>query len=90
MPEGSKKSRSRRRVFKKTPTGRTALHYEKKKPGKARCSRCGAMLAGIPNKRAVNMQNMGKTEKRPSRPYGGMLCSRCMRALLKEKVRLEK
>ncbi|MFH1399295.1 MAG: 50S ribosomal protein L34e [Candidatus Woesearchaeota archaeon] len=84
MPAPNKRSRTFRRVFKTSPGGKNKIHYLKRKPGKAKCGKCGAILAGVPNQRPYKMQNMAKTAKRPSRPFGGVLCSRCMRALLKE------
>jgi len=87
MPAPNKRSRSYRRVFKKTPGGKNKIHYEKRKPSKAICGGCGAVLPGTANKRAFKMQNMAKTAKRPSRPYGGVLCSKCMRELQIERAR---
>ena len=90
MPEGAKRSRTFRRIKRKTPGGRTVLRYEKRKPKKAKCANCGAKLAGVPRERDFKMQNMAKTQKRPSRAYGGKLCTRCTRELLKQKARLSK
>jgi len=87
MPEGKHKSRSMRRVYTKLPGGRVTIHYEKRKPGKACCARCGAVLAGVPHAITSKLRQMAKTEKRPSRPYGGVLCSKCMRMAMKEKAR---
>jgi len=32
--------------------------------------------------------NMAKTKKRPERPYGGVLCTRCMRKTMIGKARI--
>lgn len=82
-----RKSRSLRRVFKRTPGGRTVVHYKPRKPGKAHCAKCGAVLKGVLRERPHKMRTMPKTKKRPSRPYGGVLCSRCMRQEIKRGVR---
>ena len=87
MPAPSKRSRSFRKVHRRVPGGRTSLHYERKKPGKAKCGRCKAVLKGVPRERPYKMMRMAKTKKRPERPYGGVLCSKCMRELFKEKSR---
>lgn len=87
MPEGAKKSRTFRRVNVKTPGGKTILSYRKRKPSKAKCSNCGKVLSGVPRARDYKIQNMAKTEKRPSRAYGGNMCSKCSRDLIKEKAR---
>ncbi len=85
--QGSKKSRSQRRVFKKTPGGNTVLHFVRRKPGKAKCGNCGAVLAGVPAQRRFKIGRLAKTKKRPSRPYGGVLCTKCTREKIKQRVR---
>jgi large subunit ribosomal protein L34e len=87
MVEGKKRSRTFRRVFKKTPGGKTKKFYLKRKPGKAQCADCGAYLKGVPRERPYKMQNMPKTKKRPERPYGGKLCSICTRKKIIGQVR---
>ena len=87
MPEPYKRSRILRRLQVKTPGGRTALHYKEKKPRKARCSKCGSLLKGVPRGSPLKMSKAANVKKRPERPYGGNLCSKCMRALIVEKAR---
>ena len=87
MPAPNKRSRTFRRVFVKTPGGLTKIHYRKRKPAKAHCAGCGALLPGVPRERPYKMQRMSKTEKRPERKFGGMLCSKCSRVKLKEAAR---
>ncbi|MBI5392197.1 50S ribosomal protein L34e [Candidatus Woesearchaeota archaeon] len=81
------RSRTLRRVYVKTPGGKTVLHHEKRKPGKAQCAHCGKPLSGVPNVRATQMNQYPKTQRRPERPYGGMLCSPCTRAHIIQQVR---
>ncbi len=80
------KSRTFTRVKVKTAKGVTT-HYKKPKPAKAKCADCGKVLAGVPQARPVKMMNMPKTAKRPERPYGGKLCSACMRKTIIARVR---
>jgi len=87
MPEGRFKSRSMKRVFRKVPGGRTVLHYKRKKPKKAHCAGCGGLLSGVPRENSITMKNMPKTKKRPERPFGGVLCSRCMRTEFKAQAK---
>ncbi|MBW3003292.1 50S ribosomal protein L34e [Candidatus Woesearchaeota archaeon] len=87
MPAGRHKSRTMRRVHVKTPGGKTSLQYRRRKPGKAKCGKCGKILSGVPRELPYKMRNMAKTKKRPERPFGGVLCPACSRALLKEKAR---
>ena len=87
MPAPRLRSRSFRRIFRKVPGGRVSLHYKKRKPKAAKCGKCGAMLKGIPREHPFRMRSMPKTMKRPERPFGGVLCSRCMRKSIIDKAR---
>ena len=84
------KSRSLRRVYVKTPGGRNTIHYKERKPKQAHCADCGSKLHGIPRKRAFEMKNLPKTQKRPERPFGGKLCSKCTREHFRKELRVEK
>lgn len=90
MPSGKDKSRSKRRVFVRTPSGKVTLQYRKRKPSKAKCAECGRVLSAMPNVRAKRLKNIAKTKKRPSRPFGGNLCSICARKKIIERVRSKK
>ncbi len=86
MPAGKHKSRSLRRVFVKTPGSGTKVQYRKRKPSKKVCQDCGKALQGIPNLIQSKFKNLPLTKKRPQRPYGGNLCSSCMRKKIKSQV----
>ncbi|MBI4150115.1 50S ribosomal protein L34e [Candidatus Woesearchaeota archaeon] len=79
MVSGRFKSRTFRRVFRRIPGGVAVLHHRRRKPGRAVCSGCGVPLKAVPRARPTLMRNLPKTAKRPERPYGGVLCSACMR-----------
>lgn len=81
------RSRSLRRVYRRTPGGVAVVHYERRKPGPARCARCGRPLFGVPRLRPSQLRGLPKTRKRPERPYGGVLCANCLEELLREAVR---
>jgi len=87
MPQPRKRSRSLRKIFVKTPGGRTTVHYKYRKPKVAKCGKCGARLSGVARERPYKMKKMAKSKKRPTRPYGGVLCTKCMRKLFVEKAR---
>ena len=87
MPITQYRTRSLRRIYVKTPGGKTVVQHRKRKPSKAICGKCGDVLKGVPRERPYKMKTMAKTEKRPERPYGGVLCSKCMRILFKAKAR---
>jgi len=90
MPSGKDKSRSKRRVFVRTPSGKVTLHHIKRKPGKAVCAVCDKVLSGITRIRAYRLKKIGKSQKIPSRPFGGNLCSSCARKKIIETVRSKK
>ena len=87
MPRKSRRSRTFRRVFVKTPGGSTVLRYKRRKPSPAQCAGCGKDLAGVPHLIPSKMHNLPKTKKRPERPFGGVYCSRCSRLKIVEMVR---
>lgn len=87
MPAGRFRSGRFRKVFVKTPGGRTTIHYRERKPQRAKCASCKKVLAGVPRERPAIFANLPKTAKRPERPYGGVLCSACMRTRLQQQTR---
>jgi large subunit ribosomal protein L34e len=86
MVSGKFKSRTFRRVYRKAPGGRTVLHYVLRKPGKPICGKCGQVLIGIAANRTTKFRNGPKNRRTVSRPYGGNLCSKCMRETIKLKI----
>lgn len=86
MVAGKHKSRSLRRVHKKTPGARNLIHYEKRKPQHAKCS-CGKPLRGILRAIVSKFRNSPRSAKKNNRAYGGNLCSECARKNLKNKAR---
>ena len=87
MVERKLRSRSLRRVYKKTPGARNVIHYEGKKPKVARCPVTGDKLKGVPRENPSKMKKMPKSSKRPERPFGGVLSSKASRSVLKRKAR---
>ena len=81
------RSRSLRRVFVKTPGGKVVLHHRRRKPSKAKCKECGVVLKGVARNIPARIKKLTKTQKRPERPYGGVLCSKCMREVFVQKAR---
>ncbi|MEM4417149.1 MAG: 50S ribosomal protein L34e [Nitrososphaerota archaeon] len=78
----SLRTRARKRVKSRTPGGRSVLHFRSEVPGKPTCQRCGGQLHGIPRR-----LDGGHTVRTVSRPGGGLLCSRCVRILIRENVK---
>jgi len=87
LPRPAYRTRSKRRVYVRTPGGRLNIHYTPRRPGPARCAICGKPLNGVPRLRPVELRKLAKTEKRPERLYGGVVCSSCLARLLRESAR---
>ena len=81
------KSGTFRKVKKVTPGNKNVIHYVKPKPGRAICAIYGTKLPGVPNEKPNKLKNMPKSSKRPERPYAGVLSSKAMREVIKEKAR---
>lgn len=73
----------------KTPGGNTTVHYKKRKPSAHKCQICGNKLHGTLRERPYKMKSIPKTMKRPERPFGGVLCSRCSRTVIREEAKTE-
>ncbi|MFQ5800775.1 MAG: 50S ribosomal protein L34e [Candidatus Hydrothermarchaeales archaeon] len=84
MPAPRLRSRSIAKKRKRTPGGRKVVHYKKKPPAYARCGICKKLLLGVPRK---GVSKLTRSQRVPNRPYGGNLCTKCVRSLLKEKAR---
>jgi len=82
-----KPSRSLRQVKVKLPGNRVTSHYTTRKPSAHKCGKCGKQLSGTVRVSPLKQQNMPKTRKRPERPYGGVLCSKCSREKIRQEAR---
>jgi len=87
MPRPILRTRSRKRVYKVLPGGRTGIHFKREIVGKNRCSVCGGSLAGIPRLLPSEMRKLNRTKRRISRIYGGQICHNCLKNALKKAVR---
>ncbi|HLC58880.1 MAG TPA: 50S ribosomal protein L34e [Candidatus Nanoarchaeia archaeon] len=81
------RSRSYRRVYRRLPTGKVALKFERRRTSKPQCKDCGKILSGVAYGKKSILKKLSKTQKRPERPYGGVLCSPCTRKVIVMKAR---
>ncbi len=77
MVRGRYRSRTFRRVRITTTAGERKVHFERKKNGAPQCADCGTTLKGTARGTPHQIQKLSKTQRRPERPYGGVLCSAC-------------
>ncbi len=89
MVEPRLRSGSMKATAKRTPGGRVVVHYRKKRAKAAKCARCGKKLQGMKILRPWALKRINKSKKKVNRPYGGYLCSSCMRVEIKARVRGE-
>lgn len=87
MVSGKHKSGRLRKVFRRTPGSRVVVHYKERKPHNAHCAQCGAALHGVAREKPSKMHNLPKSKKRPTRAYGGNLCSECAKKRITEEAR---
>jgi len=80
------RSRSRKRVARRTPGGISRIYYVRRKYYEAHCAVCGKPLGGVP--RDYKLIRWGpKTAKRPERYFGGVVCPKCLATMLKLSIR---
>lgn len=81
------RSKGLKRAKIKTPGGKITVHYRKERPKTAKCSSCGKELKGVPRLRQSELKRLPKSQRRPERPYGGILCSECMREVFRKRAK---
>ena len=75
-----------KKIKRVAPSGKTVIHYERRKPGLAKCSNCKGSLSGVPQLRPSKLSKLSKSKHRPNRPYGGILCSSCLRQEMRSRA----
>jgi large subunit ribosomal protein L34e len=87
MAESKTKSRTFRGIKKKTPGNRLATYYVKRSIKKPVCGVCGSFLQGMQHGSQDKLNKLSKTQRRPERAFGGVLCSKCSRERIKATAR---
>jgi len=65
------------------------MHKKPKKTSKHECAVCHGILHGTPRGNVVKIRKMKKTERRPTRPFGGQLCSNCTRTVMSYRAQIK-
>lgn len=76
------RSRSMKRLKRRSPSGEARIIYRRRKKHVAHCMICGRPLGGVTRDRR-DLRRGPKTAKRPERYFGGVICPDCLRAALK-------
>ena len=81
--------RTKNKKFRRLPHGKSRVVFERDHPGKHHCTLCGAVLHGVPHGRKPSeVRKMGKTERRPSARFAGMLCGKCRATVFVEAAKV--
>lgn len=86
MVRPSLRTRKIVKKIRRTPSGKRTIIFRKKKTNKARCPDTGQVLHGTAYGRKRDVRNLSKTQKRPSRYYGGVLSPRALKNRIVEKI----
>ena len=76
-----RKTRVKHKKFRKTPGGITTIQYNRDKKSKAKCAINGTALPGTGNQTERDSRRKGKSTRRPSLKFGGILGSKARREL---------
>ena len=69
------------------PGNRVTIHYRKRVPKAATCPVTGEKLHGVPRGTPGQLHKLPKAQRRPERPYGGVLSSKAMREEFRKEAR---
>jgi len=82
--------RSSEKKFVRVPGGKTTIKYFKGKGKKQHCALCKNILHGVFH--SINrskVSKLSKTQRRPSVPFGGVLCSKCRVKVFEETIKVK-
>ncbi|BBL45827.1 50S ribosomal protein L34e [Nanobdella aerobiophila] len=74
-------------LYRKTPSGNINVIDKIRKGDIPKCAICKRKLQGIKDLHSVRLRRINLSQKRVSRIYGGYLCHRCLKNLLKNIAR---
>jgi large subunit ribosomal protein L34e len=76
----------KKRIFRKTPGGKTKKAFLKRHNSMKKCGVCGKKISGtLP---AAKEAKASKTEKRPSAQLAGVLCNSCRVVAVEEALKV--
>ncbi|MGB9960518.1 MAG: 50S ribosomal protein L34e [Candidatus Bathyarchaeales archaeon] len=87
MPKPAQRTRSRKRVCKALPGGRTGIHFKLEVAAQKSCGLCGKPLNAVPRLPPSEIGKLNRTRKRIWRIYGGQICHNCLKTALKKAAR---
>ncbi len=76
-----RQTRVKKRKFRRTPGGKTVIHYSRGKKSYAECAVTGEKLHGMGNQEKSAVRKQAKSARRPSAQFGGVLSGRARKEL---------
>ena len=86
MKNRNYKSRSLKKIKKKTPGTDVSIHFRRRNPKGTFCGISGDILHGISRKRPGRFNTLSKTKKRPNRKFGGTYSHKVVRNRLESAI----
>lgn len=78
-----------KKKFTRTISGKVKVSYSRDKPSKHHCAICKGILHGTAhNKSVAEVSKLSKTQKRPSVIFGGVLCTKCRKAVMEDSAKV--
>ncbi|MFH0954945.1 MAG: 50S ribosomal protein L34e [Candidatus Micrarchaeota archaeon] len=85
----SRHGRTNKGVKKHRTTSGSRIKAISHKSAKKTCALCENALHGVPHgKRVAKVRKLSKSEKRPSVPFGGILCGPCRKQVIEEAAKV--
>ena len=75
-----------RRLPRRLPGNVNTIHFVRRRPKYAHCPITGQILHGVPRLRPAQVRKLTKTQRRPSRPYGGKISHTALSKAIFQKV----
>lgn len=86
MVAGARRSRSMKRVAVRKPSSKSVIEYRRGRAQKPTCP-SGRELPGTARGGKHELGGLTKTQRRPSRPFGGVLSSPALRVVMRERAK---
>ncbi|MFH1240533.1 MAG: 50S ribosomal protein L34e [Candidatus Diapherotrites archaeon] len=78
-----------KKKFTRTIRGKVKISYCREKSSKHHCAICRGILHGTAHSKGVaEVSKLSKTQKRPSVIFGGVLCTKCRKAVMEDSAKV--
>jgi len=78
-----------KKVKRRMPGGALKFIFKRKMHSKHKCAICSGELSSVPRGKPTIIKRLTRSARRPTRPFGGQLCSKCMRKVVAMKAKLK-